>query len=281
MGVQGRDYMRERKLPFSASGSRAVWWIIGINVLLWVFAAGSQRTQGPFGSFIYFRFTLIPEAVLSGEVWRLFTAIWVHTWNSASHVLLNMLLLFFLGRWVEQRLGSRQFTRLYVLCGLASTVVLTVFYLSTQKSFIALGASGAVYGVLTWRATVAPHHTVLLFGVIPMPMWVLVGVLMIGGEVVGLGDATRPMEPILGHLAGAACGFAMARFGSRYERPRTKRKKRSRSAKPTRPPASRPAPDPNVRLRVDALLKKIHDEGIAALTEAEKQFLQEASQRYR
>lgn len=277
MGLQDRDYVRERPLPMSAGlRSPAVWWIIGINLVIWVFAAGSARSGESLGRFVYGQLTLIPERVWSGEVWRVFTAIWVHNWHGIGHVLLNMLLLFFLGRSVEGRLGSRGFVRLYVLAGLASTVFLALFYLATKRSFSAFGASGAVYGVVTWLATVEPRRVVFLFGVLAMPMWVLVGVFIVGLEVIGLGDAARPMEPILGHLAGAACGFVLARMGRTYEVPAA-----PRSPPPSRAAKPEPKADPAVRARVDALLKKIHDEGIASLSESEKQFLQDASERYR
>ena len=275
MGVHGRDYMRERPLPFSAGiSSPAVWWIIGVNLLIWIFAAGSFRSGGALGSFVYRSLTLRPELVLQGEIWRPLTAFWVHAPTGFGHLFFNMLLLFFLGRSVEGRLGTRGFLKLYFAAGLVSTLFLVVFYLASQREITAYGASGAVYGVITWLATVEPRRTIFLFGVLPMPLWLLVGVLMIGSEVVGLGDARRPMEPILGHLAGAACGFLLARRGNTFAVPRAKR----RPKQPRR--TERPQADPEVRARVDALLKKIHDEGIGALSEAEKQFLQKASQRY-
>lgn len=280
MGVTGRDYMRERSLPFSGgTQTPAVWWIIGVNILVWVFSAGSARSGGGFGAFVYGYLTLIPERVLAGEVWRLLTAFWVHSPSGFSHVFFNMLLLFFLGRSVEARLGTRSFWKLYLASGLASTVFLVLFYLATQRSFMALGASGAVYGVVTWLATVEPRRTIYLFGILAMPLWLVVGVLMVGAEVMALGDPRQPMEPALGHLAGAACGFLFARFGRTFEIPRTAVRPR-----PPGPPAkldARPKADPDVRARVDGLLTKIHDEGIGALSEAEKKFLQEASQRYR
>lgn len=279
MGVHNRDYMRDRPLPFSGGrNSPVIWWIIGINVLIWVFAAGAMRSRGPDGAFFYETFTLKPDRVIGGgQIWRPFTAFWMHSYQTVTHVLFNMLLLFFLGRPVEARLGARGFLRLYLACGLASTVFLVLFFLATQRPFVALGASGAVYGVLTWLATLEPRRVVLLFGIFPMPLWALVGVLMVGSEVAGLGDPRRPMEPMLGHLAGAACGFLFARFGRTFAIPASP--PASRPQRPAQPTPRRQA-DPDVRARVDALLKKIHDEGISALSEEEKRFLQEASQRY-
>ena len=275
MGLEGRDYMRERPLAFS-SGRRTpvIWWIIGINVLIWVLAAGSARSGGPFGRFVYGQLALQPERVLSGEIWRVFTAFWLHDHTSMSHVFFNMLLLFFLGRPVEVRLGTRGFLTTYMASGLASTVFLVLFFLATQRPFVALGASGAVYGVVTWLATVEPRRVVHLFGVLPLPMWVLVGGLMVGSEVLALGSAHAPMEPNLGHLAGALCGFLLARRGRTFFIPRVKR------PAPPRGPDPRTT-DAKTRDRVDRLLKKIHDEGIGALSEEEKRFLQEASRGYR
>ena len=281
MGLHDRDYIRERPLSFmSERRTPAIWWIIALNGLIWVFAAGSARSGGSFGHFVYNQLSLQPEQVMAGEVWRVFTAFWLHAATGISHVFFNMLLLFFLGRAVEARLGTKHFLRLYLLAGLASTLFLVLFYLATKRPFVALGASGAVYGVITWLATVEPRRVVMLFGVFPVPLWLLVGVLMIGGELVTLGKANRPMEPALGHLAGAACGFLLARFGPTYASVTSGKRPPPRSNEPHKLDG-RPKADPQVRARVDTLLKKIHDEGIAALSDSEKKFLQDASQRYR
>lgn len=280
MGVHNRDYMRDRPLPFSAATSTPVtWWILGINLVIWILAAGSYRSGDAFGVFVYEHFVLMPDRVVGhAEVWRPFTAFWLHDAAGFGHLFLNMLLLGFLGRPVEGRLGSRRYLLLYLAAGLASTLFLVVFHLVAPRPIVVLGASGAVYGVLTWLATVEPRRVVLLFGILPMQLWLLVGVLILGSEVLSLADARRPMEPALGHLAGAACGFVFARRGNPFAGLVGRRARPSARKQP--PPNRTGAPD-DVRARVDALLKKIHDDGIETLTEAEKQFLQEASQRYR
>jgi membrane associated rhomboid family serine protease len=74
-----------------------------------------------------------------------------------------------------------------------------------------VGASAGIFGILIAAAQVAPHATVLIYGVIPMKLrtmaWVLLGVaaymIFTGGRNAG-GEAA--------HLGGAVVGFLLMQF---------------------------------------------------------------------
>lgn len=76
-----------------------------------------------------------------GEAWRLVSSVFVHV--GAVHLMGNALLLFFLGRLVENALGHRWFLVIFVLSGVAGSLA---SYLTSPLS--SAGASGAVAGVL-------------------------------------------------------------------------------------------------------------------------------------
>lgn len=277
MGIAGRDWMRERARPLQG-GSPITWWIVTLCVVSWFLLAGGARTASPWAVGTYRALVFDSERVLGhGEVWRLLTALVLHDARGAGHLVVNMLMLFFFGREVEQRLGRRRYGLLLLGAGLAGTLLLTLLGALGGQPIRALGASGAVYGVLAWLATRDPRRTMLFFGLLPMPLWVLVGVLMIGGD--GYAVMTQGLDALasVGHLAGAGVGFATARrgglaLGTRVARPRAVR------AAP-RPPA---ASDTRVdRERLDALLAKISAEGLGALSDEERSFLEEASRRLR
>jgi membrane associated rhomboid family serine protease len=110
-------------------------------------------------------------------------------------------------------------------------------------------------------------------GFFGIPAWAFAALWM-GVDVLGALRVIRGIEPqIWGHAGGALFALAAARFGivpdpSSWFRTR-------RSAGP--PPARRD----DEQARVDALLDKIGREGMAALSDEERAFLNRASKRYR
>ena len=297
MGVHNRDYMRDdgRRAIFSAG--RITWWIIGINGVLWVIYSGAYHNAASFpgqpvsqvgglATFMWEYLVLHPQDVISSlRIWEPFTAFWMHDPVGVSHVFWNMVLLFFFGRQAESSLGKHGYLRLYLGGGLTSTLVymLWAFAIGTEDG--ALGASGCVYAVMVWVALQNPRKTVLLMFVIPVPIWLLVGLLMVGGEFMGLAQSGFQDGSAVGHLAGAAWGwFVWARFarvptlsksgpGAWISDLKRKREQAQREAGLKDEAAD--------RARVEHLLQKISDEGMTALSEEEKRFLQEASRRYR
>jgi membrane associated rhomboid family serine protease len=275
--------MRDRPLFTQGWGARTTWWIIGVNVALWfVFAIAWNRTTGGFGAFIYEYLALHPHDVVGRlRVWQLFTALWLHEPGHGGHVLFNMLFLFFFGREVESALGARRYLALYLLAGIASTVAFTAYALLAAERMAGIGASGAVYGVGAFLALREPNLPIYFFFV-RMPMWVFVGVFMVGRQVMDLAAGGGAVGSIVAHLAGAAWGFVHHRWIAPPAGVRVRRRKPEARLRATAPPGGAGGPQPpDVRARVDALLEKIAREGIGALSAAEKDFLEDASRRYR
>lgn len=109
-----------------------------------------------------------PVAVVAeGAWWQVFTYMYAH--GDVSHVLFNMLGLFFFGTAVEEEIGSWEFLTFYhvtgVLAGLAS---LGIYWVTGQYGVYLLGASGAVFAVTLAFAAFRPHARVLVFFIIPL-----------------------------------------------------------------------------------------------------------------
>ncbi len=83
---------------------------------------------------------LARERVAAGEYWRLLTAPWLH--GGVDHLVGNGIALFILGMLCETAFGRAQFVVLYVLSGLAGSVVSLA--VSAGPS---VGASGAIFGL--------------------------------------------------------------------------------------------------------------------------------------
>ena len=84
--------------------------------------------------------------VSGGEYWRLFTSMFLHF--GMQHLLSNMLLLFFIGDYLERYVGHMRYALIYIGGGLAGNILSLTHGMMTGESFVAAGASGAVYAVL-------------------------------------------------------------------------------------------------------------------------------------
>ena len=83
---------------------------------------------------------LARERVAAGEYWRLLTAPWLH--GGTEHLVGNGIALYILGMVCEAAFGPAQFVVLYVLSGLAGSIVSVL--VSAGPS---VGASGAIFGL--------------------------------------------------------------------------------------------------------------------------------------
>ncbi len=83
---------------------------------------------------------LARERVAAGEYWRLLTAPWLH--GGTEHLVGNGIALYILGMVCEAAFGRAQLVVLYVLSGLAGSLVSTLVSVGPS-----VGASGAIFGL--------------------------------------------------------------------------------------------------------------------------------------
>jgi hypothetical protein len=94
---------------------------------------------------------LVPERVLDGEIWRLFSCTFLH--SGFLHLAFNGYVLWVLGSFLERLLGTWRFLLLYGLSCLGASLT-SMYFLDG----IAVGASGGLWGllgadaVLAWRS---------------------------------------------------------------------------------------------------------------------------------
>src|SRR5688500_15417199 len=132
--------------------------------------------------------------------WTLITYMFLHAgW---SHLIFNMLVLFFFCPRGGERLGSRHFLGLYFTAGIVGAL------LSIPVGAPILGASGGMYGVSLAFAYYWPRERIYIWGVLPVEArWLVVAMTVIaitqgfGGRVGGTNIAH------LAHLGGYIGGF--------------------------------------------------------------------------
>ncbi len=155
------------------------------------------------GLFLISNFSLIPAAVTHDfQAWRLLTYIFLH--GSFTHILFNMLFLWWFGSDLEKFWGPKLFLQYFLVTGIGGGL----FHLVEPNSFVpVIGASGATMGILMAYGLIWPNRTVLLWFIIPVKMKWLV-IFSLGISFMG---AIQPNESLnvahLAHLGGMVVGF--------------------------------------------------------------------------
>ncbi len=218
------------------------------------------------------------------NVYRLLTYGFLHSPNDMWHVVLNMWALWLFGKDVESRYGSREFLAFYLMAIVAAGSIWTLAEIPSAQPAVVLGASGGVAAVLVLYALNFPHRMMLFMLIIPMPMWVL-AIIIIGMDVMGaMGRSQAGNVAFTAHLGGALFGFLYYQLGWRFERwlPSAGWAKRLKPGPKLRvlQPDAEGEMDSETESRVDAILKKIQEQGQDSLTYGERRFLEQASKEY-
>ena len=118
--------------------------IIAVNVILFLAAeatGGSENTE----HMVRMGASYTP-LVEGGEYWRLFTSMFLHF--GLAHLLNNMVLLFFLGDYMERFLGKVRYLILYLGGGILGNIFSYWSELQQGRQVVSAGASSAIFAVL-------------------------------------------------------------------------------------------------------------------------------------
>jgi membrane associated rhomboid family serine protease len=141
----------------------------------------------------------------------LLTCMFVH--GSLLHLAGNMLFLWVFGNNVEDRLGPVPYLLLYLLTGVAATLGHALFHWDDAVPVI--GASGAIAGVMGAYLVFRPRGrilTVLLWYVVYVPAWVLLGLFFVTQFLTPSDDSVAWMAHAAGMGAGFLAALVLARF---------------------------------------------------------------------
>lgn len=125
------------------------------------------------------------DALVAGRYWTLLTSEFSHF--ILLHFFVNMYVLASFGQIVEHTIGSARFVVFYLTAAIVASMghaVVSAFVLG-KPEIPALGASGAIAGVILLFALIYPRARILLLGIIPMSAFV--GALaFVGLDIAGL-----------------------------------------------------------------------------------------------
>ncbi len=233
--------------------------------------------------------------------WLIFSHMFTHV--GLFHMIFNMLVLYWFGRIAGDLLGDHRMLPLYLFSGLTGAL----FYLISAPFFYPEGstlhgASGAIMGIVAAAGMTAPDYQMrlLLFGDVRLK-YIVFGLLVIymvsflnmenqGGQMAHFGGAAFGFFYVHMLRQGSDLTLGFRRMVNYFRRPKRRpvqiAKRRvpievkQRSGTRQRDVQAPPSPSfMDYQERLDFILEKIKKSGFDSLSEDEKKFLHDASQK--
>lgn len=231
--------------------------------------------QTNLGDFIYAPYGLI-------------TSIFTHF--GFMHFLFNMLFLYFAGSLFRQFFSDRRMLHVYIVGGIFGGFCELIAHQISGMDAIVVGASGSIMALFIAIAFYRPNITINLFGLLPVKIYVI-AILYLVGDLVQTLDSDGTAH--FAHLGGALIGFlsiqnlhsssniinwteslhqrVLAYFSGRKKR--TKMKVQSGGGRTVKSDEQYNMDAKARQERIDKILDKISKSGYESLTKAEKDFL--------
>lgn len=118
--------------------------IVGINIAVFIVLSILGNTEDAL-FMLNHGAVFVPLVVDGGEYYRIFTSMFLHF--GLQHLFYNMLVLIFLGDYLEAALGKIRFLIIYLAGGIAGNLLSIAYELYTQEFAVSAGASGAIFSV--------------------------------------------------------------------------------------------------------------------------------------
>ncbi|MGD8747257.1 MAG: rhomboid family intramembrane serine protease [Balneolaceae bacterium] len=182
----------------------AIRAIITLNVAVFIFQAFLGILSPAYSSALVRAFAFYPEWYTAlFQPWRMVTYMFLH--GGVFHILFNMLWLWWMGRAVEQTLGPRTFTVIYMGAGIGGALLDVLFAQFLGINYV-IGASGAVFGIMVAFAMLYPTMPIMLFLLPPIEArYVVAGLIALNLLLLNGGDGVAHVV----HLGGAAIGYML------------------------------------------------------------------------
>ena len=189
-----------RRAHYEGSGALVTRTLIAINIVVYLTTVATGGGINSDRGTIYEHGVLFGPSVASGDYWRLLTSAFMH--YGPVHLGMNMLILWFVGVPLEERMGRGRFLLLYLTAGLAGAAGAIL----VSPCVLTAGASGAIFG-LFGAGLVLERQGVSLFGrwlfavvIINLAFTFGASGISIGGHIGGL-------------VGGALAMLGLSRFG--------------------------------------------------------------------
>ncbi|NRA97383.1 MAG: rhomboid family intramembrane serine protease [Planctomycetes bacterium] len=263
--------------PRRSSPSNALFWLLGTLVgthVLKVILVGVGSV--PIG-WTEKWFGVSGHGLLTGYLWQPLTYQFVHG-DAYFHVLINVLVLFFAGRILEPIIGSARTVVLCLGCGAAASFA--TFFPGVGDGIPTVGISGGISALWVIAWCKAPNLRVNVIIAVVHLKWVCMLFLLLD-VIRAFGGGHATFGSVSGvaywcHLVGAFAGFCVAFVWPRLMKPRMStmqaKVKRKRQV-------ARLEKEMVDERELDRILAKINTDGMNALSDSERRFLQRRATR--
>jgi membrane associated rhomboid family serine protease len=171
--------------------------IIAANVII------SLKGFKDFSFFEKYKFNI--GGIRRGEQFRMFSSGFLHL--DFSHLLFNMMTLYFFADVVIGSIGYVKFILIY-LASLLVGNLLSFYFHKDEYHYSAIGASGAVSGILYSAILFYPNMSLYMFFIpIPIPAWVF-GILYLLYSIYGMRKSLGNIGHDA-HFGGALAGYVL------------------------------------------------------------------------
>lgn len=303
MGLANRDYFRDEERRYGGGGGsgefladtptvRLIIIVTIVTFLLQLVITTPGQGQlrglgiGPRQSVIDDWFALSVPEVMHGQVWRLVTYAFLHDRGNLWHLVINMLMTWWLGSSLERMYGSREFLWFYLTAATFGGVAHVLWWLAFPSGPVT-GSSGVAMAILMVYAIHYPRQQIYIMGLVPIELRLFVAIyvlidlhpvlLTLGGEHMMDGIAH------IVHLAGLLYGWWYYHYNVKWERLGDRLTFKWRVFRATRKfKVVRPDPEPDdIETELDRILAKISEHGTGSLTAREQATLAKASEVYK
>jgi membrane associated rhomboid family serine protease len=185
--------------------------IVGVFVLEIVSAGAGSLNRGASSERLLGLGALQPFLIADGDVYRLFTAMFLHA--GLFHILFNAWALWVFGTQVERDFGTTRFVLIYFISGFLASATSYAFGPSTM---IGVGASGAIFGI--FGAFVAYNYRRRHLALASANLRVAVTLLLINALFAFTVGTIDWRAHLGGFIAGVAAGFVAEGWGDRRRR---------------------------------------------------------------
>jgi len=183
-----------KNAPFTITVATIILIVFGVEIL--THTVGGETSLLGLGA-------LPDSGQLRGEYWRFATYSFLHlNW---LHLIANVLLLLWIGRILEGKLGSRVVATIYVCSVVASAVAIILVHGLHPHEGATMGASGGVFGLLAGALILTHSSNRGSFEWSSrLRRWVWVAL------IIGLAVSLLPGVSLAGHIGGIIGGAIAA-----------------------------------------------------------------------
>ncbi|WP_292461069.1 rhomboid family intramembrane serine protease [Methanothermococcus sp.] len=145
--------------------------------------------------------------------WQFITAMFIHA--NFMHLFANMFVLFFFGIKLERLIGGANFIKVFFISGIVGNIAYLLYSDYTNTYIPALGASGAISGVLGTLTILEPNMKIVMF---PLPIPIKLKTATMVFAIFEIICVLFSILPSIGHICHLGGLFTGIFFGKMFKK---------------------------------------------------------------